>query len=148
MAAKQTVARFDNIEIRQVPETDATSPPPGAVLYREQFKDGVADRFREIRGPWTVVDWKYEDISEAARVQEPQFGRKAVFVDYDHDYDLDIFVVNDVELAMPPAQDTFTLPADFTGQFNTLLRNNGNRTFSVQTDEAGLLLKMLESAAE
>ncbi|MBN2559605.1 MAG: VCBS repeat-containing protein [Phycisphaerae bacterium] len=127
------------------------SPPPrrrchnglglgSKLLYEEDFKDGVADRFEAISGTWEVVDWKYEDISEQARVQEPQFGRKAVFVDYDHDFDLDIFVVNNVDLFAPPDRETFAVPTDFGGQFNTLLRNNGNRTFSVQTDEAQLLV--------
>ena len=140
LAARHADARFDNLSIRTLAGPEAGPQAPVRVLYEEKFKDGVADQFEEISGTWEVVDWKYEDVSERARAQEPQFGRQAVFVDYDHDFDLDIFVVNDVELSIPPDGETFSLPADFGGQFNTLLRNNGNGTFSVQTDEAQLLV--------
>ncbi len=140
LAGRHSIARFDNVLIRKLSGPNAASDATVALVYQEKFKDGVADQFREVTGTWSVVEWKYDDISEQANVQEPQFGRKAVFLDYDHDYDLDIFVVNGVELAIVPEKETFALPADFGGQFNTLLRNNGNRTFSVQTDEAGLLV--------
>ena len=140
VAARHAMARFDKLVVRRRAKVNAGVPAVTEVLYEEQFTDGVADRFENISGNWEVVDWRYEEVSERARVQEPQFGRKAIFVDYDHDFDLDIFVVNDVELAIPPDAETFALPGDFGGQFNTLLRNNGNGTFSIQTDEAQLLV--------
>ena len=71
---------------------------------------------------------------------QPQLGRQAVFVDYDHDNDLDLFVVNGPELGEPPDGDELLLPRDFPGQVNTLLRNNGNGTFTDQTDEAQMLV--------
>jgi len=145
LAAKHAVARFDNVAVRELTKTKAAPKASARVLYDENFKDGIADRFEAIRGTWTVVDWKYEDVSKHARVAEPQFGRNAVFVDYDHDYDLDLFVINDVDLANPPDREAFALPTDFDGQFNTLLRNNGNGTFSVQTDEAQLLVDCSQS---
>jgi Flp pilus assembly protein TadD len=85
-------------------------------------------------------DGTFEDVSGKARVNEPQFGSRAAFVDYDHDGDLDIFVANNVELADPPKRDSFALPDDFPGQISALFRNNGNGTFTDQTDEAGLLV--------
>ena len=86
-------------------------------------------------------DGCFEDVSEAARVNEPQFGRKALLMDYDHDNDLDFFVANDVDFAalQRPLGNRIRVPEDYSGQSNTLLRNNGNGTFSDQTDEAGLL---------
>ncbi len=140
LAANHAVTRFDNLTVRRLSDPGATPPAPAEMLYDEQFKDGVADKFRAISGTWKVVDWTYKDVSEQARVQEPQFGRRAVFVDYDHDNDLDIFVVNDVDLLSPPDRETFSLPGDFDGQTNTMLRNNGNGTFGDQTDEAQLLV--------
>ena len=85
-------------------------------------------------------DGTFEDASKQARADEPQFGRQALLVDYDHDNDLDVLVVNDVALDEPPETGQFSLPDDFSGQTNTLLRNNGNGTFTDQTDEAGLLV--------
>ena len=85
-------------------------------------------------------DGTFEDVSSKARVNEPQFGSRAAFVDYDHDNDLDIFVANNVDFGEPPQRDFLALPDDFPGQVNALFRNNGNGTFTDQTDEAGLLV--------
>ncbi|UCG34432.1 MAG: VCBS repeat-containing protein [Phycisphaerales bacterium] len=136
LAACQAVARFDDIDIRAAAGADSAVKS----LYVEDFKDGRADRFQPVSGDWRVVDWKYENVSARARVAEPQFGRKAAFLDYDHDYDLDIFVANDADLFNPPDRDEFFIPRDLDGLFNTLMRNNGNGTFTIQTDEAGLLV--------
>lgn len=84
-------------------------------------------------------DGTFEDVSEPARADEPQFGRKAIFIDYDHDNDLDIFVANEADLESREGPDTIRIPRDFSGQSNTMLRNNGNGTFADRTDEAGLL---------
>jgi cytochrome c-type biogenesis protein CcmH/NrfG len=85
-------------------------------------------------------DGTFEDVSVRARVNEPQFGSRAAFVDYDHDNDLDLFVANDVDFSEPPQRDSLALPDDFPGQINALFRNNGDGTFTDQTDEAGLLV--------
>ena len=147
LGARHSVSRFDEIAVRR-PAVDGTSRDDSGMsplLYREDFKDGVADRWQAVSGTWQVVDWKYEDVSERARVNEPQFGRKAALLDYDHDHDLDIFIGNDVDLAEPPDADRFTLPDGFPGQVNTMLRNNGDGTFTDQTDEAGLLVDFAQT---
>ena len=90
-------------------------------------------------------DGTFEDVSEKARVNEPQFGSRAAFVDYDHDNDLDLFVANSLDLSTPPKRDNFALPDEFPGQANALLRNNGNGTFTDQTDEAGLLVGLAQA---
>ncbi|MFH0981610.1 MAG: FG-GAP-like repeat-containing protein, partial [Planctomycetota bacterium] len=90
-------------------------------------------------------DGTFEDVSAGARVDEPHFGRAAAFVDYDHDNDLDLFVGNDLALDDPPNAESFTLPGDFPGEANALLRNNGNGTFTDLTDEAGLLVDLAQT---
>jgi len=144
LAVHRATARFDDMRIRTGLKT--MSETPGRDLYAERFAGGRAGRFEALSGTWRVVDWAFEDVSEQARTDEPQLGRKAVFVDYDHDNDLDILVVNGAELAQPPDRDEFSVPDDFPGQVNTLLRNNGNGTFGDLTDEAGLLVDLAQTS--
>jgi len=147
LAVEHATSRFDNVQVGVSGKGEGKASPgsPGRTLYSERFLDGTAKGFTAVSGTWRVVDWTFENVSERARVDEPQLGRKAVFFDFDHDNDLDLFVVNDVELADPPDRDEFVLPGDFPGQVNTMLRNNGNGTFSDITDEAGLLVDQSRS---
>lgn len=119
-----------------------------AAVFGDFDNDGRGDLYVVKYGPNVLYRNKgngtFEDVSAASRTNEPRFGRDAVFFDYDHDNDLDLFVVNDVDLSEPPAEDQFAVPADFHGETNTLLRNNGNGTFSDQTDEAGLLVELAQ----
>ncbi len=93
-------------------------------------------------------DGTFEDVSVKARVNEPQFGSRAAFFDYDHDNDLDLLVANNVDFSDLPqptrsagvAAAEMVVPDDFPGQVSALFRNNGNGTFTDQTDEAGLLV--------
>ncbi len=120
-----------------------------SAVFGDYDNDGHNDLYVVNCGPNVLYhnkgDGTFEDVSSAARANEPHFGRKAVFVDYDHDNDLDIFVGNDITLAEPPDAAQFTLPDDFPGEPNALLRNNGNGTFTDQTDEAGLLVAVAQS---
>jgi Tfp pilus assembly protein PilF len=85
-------------------------------------------------------DGTFEDVSEPARANEPQSGTRAVFVDYDHDNDLDLLLGNGADLTQPPDADSFLFPDQLPGSVNTLLRNNGDGTFTDLTDEAGFLV--------
>ncbi len=90
-------------------------------------------------------DGTFQDVSRPARADEPHFGRQAVWIDYDHDNDLDLFIVNDVDFNNPPDSDEIWPPEGFGGEPNALLRNNGNGTFTDQTDESGLLTGLARS---
>jgi Flp pilus assembly protein TadD len=131
LAVDDASTRFDSLRIG----TDREATP--------ERPSGDRDH---VGGTWRVVDWTFEDVSEQAQVNEPQLGRQAVFFDYDHDNDLDIFVVNGADLAEPPDRDEFVVPDDFPGQVNTLLRNSGNGIFDDLTDEAGLLIDLSRTA--
>ena len=122
-----------------------------SAVFGDYDNDGQLDLYVVGYGPNVLYhnlgDGTYADVSAAAGVDEPQFGRQAVFVDYDHDNDLDLFVCNGLDLSEPPDSAEFLLPDDFFGQTNTLLRNNGDGTFTDQTDEAGLLTGLAQSRA-
>lgn len=90
-------------------------------------------------------DGTFEDVSAAARVNEPQFGSRAAFVDYDHDNDVDLVVANTVDLAGALRGEPGLPATGLPGALNTLLRNNGNGTFTDQTDEAGLLVEAVQT---
>ncbi len=66
---------------------------------------------------------KFEEVTEAAGIKPRNRPTGLLFVDYDHDGDLDLFVTG--------------TPSDGTGP-NILWRNNGNKTFTDWTKETGL----------
>ncbi|MCP4656310.1 MAG: CRTAC1 family protein, partial [bacterium] len=139
------LARFDNLRIGPVSGLEPEPPSAVPAFYAERFADGVADGFSTASGSWQVVAWGFDEVSSEARADEPQFGRRGVLVDYDHDNDLDVYLANEVEFLMPADGDALAVPDDFSGQVNTLLRNNGNAVFTDQTDESGLLVTLSRS---
>ncbi len=66
---------------------------------------------------------KFEDVTEAAGINLRNRPTSLLFVDYDHDGDLDLFVTGAASNGAGP---------------NILWRNNGNKTFTDWTQEAGL----------
>jgi tetratricopeptide (TPR) repeat protein len=66
---------------------------------------------------------KFEDVTKAAGIELRNRPTGLIFVDYDHDGDLDLFVMGAVLNGTGP---------------NVLWRNNGNKTFTDWTQQAGL----------
>jgi len=69
-------------------------------------------------------DGKFEDVTAVSGIVVTSHPSSLMFVDYDHDGDLDLFI-------------TGTPTASHTAP-NTLWRNNGNKTFTDWTSQAGL----------
>lgn len=113
-------------------------------VWGDLDNDGHPDLYVVNDGPNVLYlnrgDGSFEDVSASSRTDEPQSGARATMVDYDHDNDLDLLVLN--HASRTGGGDDFPLPCPdgAEGQANTLLRNNGDRTFSDRTDEAGLLV--------
>jgi tetratricopeptide (TPR) repeat protein len=78
----------------------------------------------------------FKDITQSAGIKNAGNAAGVAFVDYDHDGDLDLYVL----------QSGYKHPPDPPGTFvdriepglNEMWRNNGNGTFTNQTDETGL----------
>ncbi len=67
---------------------------------------------------------KFEDVTAASGITATSHPTSLMFVDYDHDGDLDLFITG--------------TPTDSHASPNTLWRNNGNKTFTDWTAPAGL----------
>jgi tetratricopeptide (TPR) repeat protein len=66
---------------------------------------------------------RFEDATEAAGLKATNRPSDLIFVDYDHDGDLDLFVTGESSHGSSP---------------NTLWRNNGDKTFTDWTQQSGL----------
>lgn len=67
---------------------------------------------------------KFEDVTDASGIRPTDHPTSLMFVDYDHDGDLDLFITG--------------TPTESHPAPNTLWRNNGNKTFTDWTKPAGL----------
>jgi hypothetical protein len=81
----------------------------------------------------------FEDVTSAAGLDSDAgtgFPLGINFVDYDHDGDVDLYVVRSARLDL--SGPTPVLPENATRPGNVLFRNNGDGTFTDQTAETGL----------
>ncbi len=114
------------------------------VAVGDYNNDGYPDIYVTSYGRNTLYlndrNGKFTDVTEQAGVGGAQgkWSLSAAFFDYDHDGDLDLYVTNFVDLNSVPTKEYFTFPDEFSGQANTLYRNNGNGTFTDVTRQAGV----------
>src|SRR5207245_11380339 len=120
--------------------------------------DGYLDIYVSVSGPeWSngtdranllFINNGNRTFTEAAAeygIADTGFTTHAVFLDYDGDGDLDLFLLNNSPedfargaAAQHPAQ----LHAASPASWNKLYRNNGNGTFTDVSDQAGILRQL------
>jgi len=90
---------------------------------------------------------KFKDVSAAAGVAHEGFSTGAMWLDYDRDGHLDLFVAdyvewtaaNDLFCSLDGKSKSYCTPESYKGRSPTLYHNRGNGTFEDVTKKAGLL---------
>jgi hypothetical protein len=112
--------------------------------------DGDPDVFLCNYGPNALYlnegNGTFRDISRLAGIDRPNWSSGGAMLDYDRDGDLDIYVANygdwqyprDAQPCGTEAIRLYCLPRSIRTVKHILYRNNGDRTFTDVTDEAGL----------
>ncbi|MGH3054291.1 MAG: FG-GAP-like repeat-containing protein, partial [Gaiellaceae bacterium] len=83
-------------------------------------------------------DGTFKDVAENAGLKQEWFQEAALFTDYDHDGDLDLFVTRFMDEAQRDNKRPSPLTYAFSHPPNRMWRNNGNGTFGDVTKAAGL----------
>ncbi|MEP6905064.1 MAG: CRTAC1 family protein [Gemmatimonadales bacterium] len=120
--------------------------------FADYDNDGFADLFvTSTRGGNVLFhnkgDGTFEDVTARAHLTHIGHSQTPVFFDYDNDGDLDLYLTNtaqwtteafdSVTMYFEGKEDIPSLMAS-TVEYNILYRNNGDGTFTDQTDRAGL----------
>ena len=115
--------------------------------------DGHADLYVCNFGPNRLYrnrgDGTFEDVTEAAGAGEAMWTSGCCFADLDRDGDLDLFLANYVDLVPEEKKrcgqhiegrwiDMYCHPDNYPGLPDTLLRNEGDGTFTDVSDASGL----------
>jgi len=108
--------------------------------------DGFADM--AVSGEGGVVllhnekNGTFKDVTTSAGIHNQGASAGVAFIDYDHDGDIDLYVVQSDKARKDnsPEQQQSSKPAsrDSATRANQLWRNNGDGTFTNQTEETGL----------
>ena len=88
-------------------------------------------------------DGTFTDISDTSGLADPRWSLAGTWFDYDSDGDLDVYVTNYLQydggkFRSYYAASGYPGPLSYTGQADTLYRNDGDGTFSDVTKEAGV----------
>lgn len=89
----------------------------------------------------------FRDVTEESGIKNEAFAYSLTFVDYDHDGDLDLLILQTQRPQRIPQLPPTAITEPRLSNLNELWRNNGNRTFTDQTQETGLRSKSLNFAA-
>ena len=112
--------------------------------------DGDVDLYVTNWGPNVLLrndgDGRFEDVTDEAGVGDAAWGASGAFLDLDSDGDLDLYVANYINWTSVAEIDcyiagllTYCPPGNYDAPaVDTLLRNNGDGTFTDVTVEAGL----------
>jgi enediyne biosynthesis protein E4 len=123
-----------------------------AATFADYDNDGWADLFVTTTRGGNVLfhnqgNGTFEDVTAAAGVGHVGHSQTPVFFDYDNDGDLDLYLTNTAHWTtdvFDSASGHFEGKPDLESvmaspkEFNILYRNNGDGTFTDQTDRAGL----------
>jgi tetratricopeptide (TPR) repeat protein len=103
--------------------------------------DGSTDLAVSLNGKMLLLhngkNGAFKDVTESAGIKGDGFNVGVTFIDYDHDGDLDLFIAQHFDHpAFDPRQkwkgEGFQMP-----HLNRMWRNNGNGTFTDQTETTG-----------
>ncbi|MFZ6011070.1 MAG: VCBS repeat-containing protein [Bacteroidota bacterium] len=83
----------------------------------------------------------FEDEAKQYGVDDMGYSQNAAFFDYDRDGDLDLYVLTNLESDKIPSNYRPKITDGSALNNDQLYRNNGNRTFSNVTQEAGILIE-------
>ncbi len=87
-------------------------------------------------------DGTFTDVTGDAGVFNPHYATGAAFLDYDRDGRLDLFIGNYLRFVPNYRHyypgDNYPGPLDYDPEFNRLLHNNGNGTFTDVSRESGI----------
>ncbi len=88
----------------------------------------------------------FTDVTRAAGVDDPRWSTSAAFLDYDRDGDLDLFVANYIDFTVEARKactdavgaPDYCAPSAYRPVPSRLFRNNGNGSFTDETEAAGV----------
>ncbi len=136
-----SVLIFRNLDGRFEPWEDTGVDVPGAmsVSIGDLDLDGTPDLYVAAAGPNALYLNRGDrfERSEAAAgdVAGDEVSVGATLADFDHDGDLDIYVLNHAPASLPPGEAPVPVPEGIPGTGNRLFRNNRDGSFSDVTAE-------------